>query len=140
LGRANQLVANPFDGRVEADMVQHMNQDHADTFALYCQQANIVISERMQLLQMVGIDSTGFHLRVDEKIVYIAFPQPVIHPQQVREVLVAMLKSARKQEWSESMSFLLLLVLLLLIVMASIWFGKMVGGWMLLLWFVMAFS
>jgi UPF0716 protein FxsA len=30
------------------------------------------------------------------------------------------------------------LVLLVAEVMASIWFGKMVGGWMLLLWFVMA--
>ena len=37
------------------------------------------------------------------------------------------------------MSFLLLVGFIVAEVMASIWFGKMVGGWMLLLWFVMAF-
>lgn len=37
------------------------------------------------------------------------------------------------------MSFLLLVVFIVADIMASIWFGKMVGGWMLLLWFVMAF-
>jgi UPF0716 protein FxsA len=37
------------------------------------------------------------------------------------------------------MSFLLLVGFIIADVMASIWFGKMVGGWMLLLWFVMAF-
>ena len=37
------------------------------------------------------------------------------------------------------MSFLLLVGFIIADVMASIWFGKIVGGWMLLLWFVMAF-
>ncbi len=36
------------------------------------------------------------------------------------------------------MSFLLLIGFIVAEVMASIWFGKIVGGWMLLLWFVMA--
>ncbi len=87
-----QLVANPFTAELEADMVQHMNQDHADTFALYCQQAQIAISDHATL-QMVGICSTGFHLRIGQKIAYIAFPQPVSQPQQVRTAFIAMLKS-----------------------------------------------
>ena len=37
------------------------------------------------------------------------------------------------------MSFLLVVGFLIADISASIWFGKMVGGWMLLLWFVMAF-
>ncbi len=36
------------------------------------------------------------------------------------------------------MSFLLVIGFLIADISASIWFGKMVGGWMLLLWFVMA--
>jgi UPF0716 family protein affecting phage T7 exclusion len=38
------------------------------------------------------------------------------------------------------MSFLLVIGFLIADISASIWFGKMVGGWMLLLWFVMALS
>jgi hypothetical protein len=91
------LVANPFDGNTEAEMVQHMNQDHADTFALYCQQANIVVPNNMPIT-MTGIDATGFYLKIDEKIAYIAFEQRVSTPQQVREMLVAMIKSARKSK------------------------------------------
>jgi len=89
-----QLIANPFSADIEADMVQHMNQDHADTFALYCQQAQIAIPDHANL-QMVGICSTGFHLRIDQKIAYIAFPQLVSQPQQVRTAFIAMLKSIR---------------------------------------------
>jgi putative heme iron utilization protein len=89
------LVANPFDGQVEADMIQHMNQDHADTFVLYCQQANIVVPEQ-SVMTMVGIDGTGFYLKIAAKVVYVAFTHRVNTPQQVREVLVAMVKSARK--------------------------------------------
>lgn len=88
------LQANPFSAEQELDMVQHMNQDHADTFALYCQQANITVPNGA-VLTMIGIDNTGFHLRVGAKIVYILFPYAVNTPLQVREVLVAMLKLAR---------------------------------------------
>jgi heme iron utilization protein len=71
-----------------------MNQDHADTFALYCQQANIVVPNNTPIT-MTGIDATGFYLKVGEKIVYIAFEHSVTTPQQVRQTLVAMIKSAR---------------------------------------------
>jgi putative heme iron utilization protein len=91
------LVANPFDGQVELDMVQHMNQDHADTFALYCQQANIKVPNNTPIT-MTGIDGTGFYLKIDAKIAYIAFEHRVSTPQQVREMLVAMIKSARKSK------------------------------------------
>lgn len=37
------------------------------------------------------------------------------------------------------MSFLLLVGFVVADIMASMWFGRMVGGWMLLLWFVIAF-
>ena len=89
-----ELLANPFTAEQEWDMVQHMNQDHTDTFALYCQQAQIALPTEATL-SMVAIDSTGFHLRINDKIVYIEFPHTVNTPMQVRQTLVAMLKLAR---------------------------------------------
>jgi putative heme iron utilization protein len=88
------IISNPFFGDVEADMVNHMNEDHANALPLYCQQAQIDVPENA-VLAMVGIDSEGFHLRVNDKVVYIAFPQTLSSPLQVREALVAMLKTAR---------------------------------------------
>lgn len=88
------LLVNPFFGALETDMVQHMNEDHADALPLYCHQAHIDVPKNT-VLTMIGIDSEGFHLRIGDKIVYIAFPQPVDSPQQVRASLVSMLKDAR---------------------------------------------
>lgn len=93
-------LANPFFGVVEADMVKHMNEDHADALPLYCQQAHIKRPDQANLT-MIGIDSEGFHLRINDKIVYIAFPQAVANPQQVRASLVLMLKTARAGVASE---------------------------------------
>ena len=62
-----------------------------------CQQANIVVSDNTPIM-MTGIDATGFYLKVGEKIVYIAFVHSVTTAQQVREMLVAMVKSARKSK------------------------------------------
>ena len=88
------VKSNPFFGDDEADMVNHMNEDHANALPLYCQQALIDVPENA-VLSMVGIDSEGFHLRVNDKVVYIAFPQSLSSPLQVREALVAMLRIAR---------------------------------------------
>ena len=88
------IISNPFFGDAETDMVNHMNEDHANALPLYCQQAQIDVPENA-VLSMVGIDSEGFHLRVNDKVVYIAFPQSLSSPLQVREALVAMLRIAR---------------------------------------------
>lgn len=90
-----QVVQNPFSAQVETDMVEHMNQDHADALPLYAKLANIVVADNVTI-SMTGIDSLGFHLRIGEKIVYITFPQAVTTPLQVRQTLVEMLKAARQ--------------------------------------------
>ncbi len=89
-----ELLANPFTALQEQEIVEHMNQDHADTFVWYCQQAQISVPQEATL-SMVGLDSAGFYLRVNDKIAYVDFPQTVNTPMQVRQSLVAMLKSAR---------------------------------------------
>lgn len=90
-----QTVANPFSAELEADMVEHMNQDHADALPLYAKLANIIVADNVTI-SMTGIDNLGFHLRIAEKIIYITFPQPVTTPLQVRQTLVDMLKIARQ--------------------------------------------
>lgn len=94
------LAANPFDRPTESDMVQHMNDDHADALPLYCRQAGLVVPEGVAPV-MTGIDTDGFHLRLGDRIVYIRFPRPVSTPLEVRQTLVALLKSARTGEIPE---------------------------------------
>lgn len=89
-----QTLANPFNAETETDIVEHMNQDHADALPLYAKLANIVANN--VTISMTGIDSLGFHLRIGEKIIYISFPQAVNSPQQVRQTLVELLKIARQ--------------------------------------------
>lgn len=87
------LLANPFAGAAEAGIVEHMNQDHADALAHYCRQAGLAPEGRA--LAMAGIDAEGIHLRLDARIVRLAFRAPVATPGQAREALVAMARMGR---------------------------------------------
>lgn len=87
------LLANPFAGGREADIVAHMNADHADALAHYCRDAGIEPGERM--LAMAGIDAEGIHLRLGARIVRIPFPAPVANPGAAREALVALARRDR---------------------------------------------
>lgn len=88
------LLANPFAGEREADIVAHMNEDHADALAHYCRQTGLEPGDRP--LAMAGIDAEGIHLRLGAGIVRIAFPEPVATPAQAREVLVALARAGRQ--------------------------------------------
>jgi heme iron utilization protein len=90
-----QTLDNPFSAEVEADMIDHMNQDHADALPLYVKLANTAVTDTVQIT-MIAINSLGFHLRMGEKIIYIGFPQAVTSPLQVRQTLVELLKIARQ--------------------------------------------
>lgn len=87
------LLANPFAGAREADIVAHMNADHADALAHYCRQAGVESSDPGPV--MAGIDAEGLHLRLGARIVRIAFPAPVVTPGAARETLVAMARAGR---------------------------------------------
>lgn len=87
------LLANPFAGEREADIVAHMNADHAEALAHYCREAGIEPGDRP--LRMAGIDAEGIHLRLGARIVRIPFPSPVATPGAAREALVALARSGR---------------------------------------------
>lgn len=87
------LLANPFAGEREADIVAHMNADHADALAHYCRQAGLDPAARPPA--MAGIDAEGLHLRLGARIVRIPFPDPVATPGAAREALVALARRNR---------------------------------------------
>ncbi|MES2917589.1 MAG: DUF2470 domain-containing protein [Pseudomonadota bacterium] len=87
------LLANPFAGELETDIVVHMNADHADALSHYCRQAGLEPGERP--LAMAGIDAEGVHLRLGARIVRISFPAPVATPGQARAALVTMARAGR---------------------------------------------
>ena len=80
-----------------AGIIAHMNDDHADALPLYCQ----AFSRATDITEasMTGVDRYGFEMSVvtseGPRPVRVAFPEPVTTSEQVRTVLVAMLKTAR---------------------------------------------
>ncbi len=84
------LVENPFDRGQESAIVQHMNDDHAETMRGYCRSlAGLPVGEDDHVA-MAGIDAEGFDLLVGEKLVRLAFPEPVATPAEARQRLVAL--------------------------------------------------
>ena len=90
----NQL--DPIEAASEA-VIAHMNDDHADAMPLYCR----AFSKATEITgaTMTDVDRSGFEMSAVTKEgprpVRLAFPDPVATPEQVRTVLVAMLKTAR---------------------------------------------
>jgi putative heme iron utilization protein len=79
-----------------ADIVQHMNRDHADALVAY---ARHFAGEPADEATMVSVDRLGFKLRLRQgerlSSVRIAFPREVVSAAQSREVLIEMLRRAR---------------------------------------------
>jgi putative heme iron utilization protein len=86
-------LANPFAGKAETSMVEHMNADHAKAIAHYVELAGL---PQTQPAQMVGVDSEGMHLRIGQGLYWLAFAQPCNTPTQVREALVQL---AHAEKW-----------------------------------------
>lgn len=77
----------------EADIVPHMNRDHADAVALY--------AERLLGLpgtgwRMTGIDPEGLDLARDGETARLDFATPVLSPAAARRTLVALAEEARR--------------------------------------------
>ncbi|MET3454738.1 MULTISPECIES: HugZ family protein [Pseudomonas] len=89
-------LANPFAGKAEASMIEHMNADHAKAIAHYVELAGLSKSEPAQL---VGIDSEGMHLRIGQGLHWLAFATPCNTPTQVREALVYL---AHAEQWPKN--------------------------------------
>ncbi len=85
-GRAVSLAA------AEADIVAHMNTDHADAIQLY---ATRLLGRSGDGWTMTGIDPEGVDLRREGEIARLGFDAPVSDPEAARAALVALVKRAR---------------------------------------------
>ena len=76
----------------EADIIEHMNSDHADAVALY---ATELAGAPAGAWRMCGIDPAGADLLHCTNAVRIPFPEPVRSPGDARNALVALARQAR---------------------------------------------
>ena len=89
-------LANPFAGKAETSMIEHMNADHAKAIAHYVELTGL---PKTQSAQLVGIDSEGMHLRIGEGLHWLPFQAPCNTPIQVREALVFL---AHAEHWPKN--------------------------------------
>ncbi len=101
-GRIHWLEANDFlfDTRsaaaligAEADIVAHMNQEHADAVQLY---AAKLLSRSGGGWIMTGVDPEGADLRREGEVARLPFAKPVLDAEAARAELVRLVKNARQ--------------------------------------------
>ncbi len=87
-----QIPTNPLFTE-EINIVNHMNQDHADNLKAYCQH---YYQLETPSVAMIGIDSLGFDVRIDSgQQLRFSFTQAISNAQEARAALVAMAKTCR---------------------------------------------
>ncbi|MGI9499382.1 MAG: HugZ family protein [Geminicoccaceae bacterium] len=88
------LTITPSDVLVEAeaDIVAHMNEDHADAVALY---ATRLLGEVDGAWRMTGVDSEGADLRLRERVTRLPFEHRVENDTDVRKELIRLVNKAR---------------------------------------------
>lgn len=77
----------------EAEIVAHMNEDHAQAVALY---AETLLGRPGAGWRMTGIDPEGLDLRRDGEAARLDFAEPVLSPAAARLALVALAEQARR--------------------------------------------
>jgi hypothetical protein len=81
-----------------AEICEHMNADHADALILYCA---VYAGIQTSSAEMIHVDARGFDVLTGQgarqKGVRIDFPRPVSTPNEVRQVMIEMLKQARER-------------------------------------------
>jgi putative heme iron utilization protein len=78
---------------LEDGILEHMNQDHADSLRAYCYHVH---GHTPANASMIGIDCDGFDVRADGHLLRFEFSSPIVDAQGARAALVAMAKEARQ--------------------------------------------
>ena len=76
----------------EAEIVAHMNADHADAVALF---AAHLLKRGGAGWRLAGIDPEGVDLRREDQTARLDFPAPVLDPGAARQALIALTREAR---------------------------------------------
>ncbi|MDP6952658.1 MAG: DUF2470 domain-containing protein, partial [Alphaproteobacteria bacterium] len=79
----------------EADIVAHMNADHADAIALYAAE---LLGQDGEGWTMTGIDPLGIDLRAGGRIARLDFSAPVADPDGARAALRNLAEAARETQ------------------------------------------
>ncbi len=92
LAAPNQLAGQ------ESGIVEHMNEDHADSMLAYCQHVHQFAAQQAHML---GIDSDGFDLQAVDlagniTVLRFDFEQPIHDAMSARLALVALSKACRQ--------------------------------------------
>lgn len=69
----------------EADILGHMNTDHADSLRAYCQHVHGISAEHAVML---GLDCDGFDVAADGTVLRFTFDAPVTDAPSARQALV----------------------------------------------------
>ena len=85
-------------GAAEADVLAHMNEDHAETIALY---ARKLAGEADGPWRMVGCDPEGIDLRLSGRLVRLDFAATVRTPDEMRKALMGLADAAWDSRRSE---------------------------------------
>jgi putative heme iron utilization protein len=76
----------------EADIVAHMNTDHAAVLRDCCRHFK---GNHAAMVAMIGVDCDGFDVRADGAVLRFEFAAPLANAQEVRAALVAMARETR---------------------------------------------
>ena len=100
ISQADWQAAEPDPlGPSAADIIAHMNADHADAMVLYCRAFSK--ATEVASASMTGVDRSGFDLSAmtlqGPRPVRLAFARPVSTPEEDRAALISMLKDARSK-------------------------------------------
>lgn len=89
------LPNNPFHGKGEERIIQHMNNDHRADLGRYCAFYKEMRIAADDTIRMVGIDSIGFDIFVNDKKVRLDFEKAISSAVEAREALVALSKGVK---------------------------------------------
>ena len=77
----------------EADIVAHMNEDHAEAVGLY---ATRLLGQQAGAWRLTGIDPEGCDLRAENRTARLVFERRIANAGEAREALVALARKARR--------------------------------------------
>lgn len=86
------LAADHPIAQAEADIIGHMNADHAHNLVDYCRHVH---GRTPEAATMVGIDCDGFDLRADGALLRFAFAREVRNATEARAELVELAQASR---------------------------------------------
>ena len=91
---AELLPAPPSDALAEseAEIVDHMNEDHADAVQLYAEK---LLGMPAGDWKMTGIDAEGIDLKFAGRVARLAFEIPISTAAEARKVLITLVAKAR---------------------------------------------